>query len=88
MAPVLAIIGQLFVEIHALDAKIQETAQERHPETALISQVPGVDTLAATVYVLNVEDPERFPKSHAVGSYLGLRLRQADSAHSSPTPHH
>ena len=41
-------------------------------------------TLTATVYVLTVEDPERFPRSRAVGSYLGLRPRQADSGTLSP----
>jgi len=47
----------------ALDAKIQEMAQDSYPETALLSQVPGVGTLTATVYVLTGEDPERLTSS-------------------------
>jgi hypothetical protein len=77
LSPVLAMIANLSEEIRALDENIEEMAQERYPETALLSQVPGVGTLTATVYVLTVEDPERFPKSRAVGSYLGLRPRQS-----------
>jgi transposase len=84
LAPVLTIIQGLSEEIRALDTKIEEMAEERYPETALLSQVPGVGTLTATVYVLTVEDPERFPKSRAVGSYLGLRPRQASSGSLEP----
>lgn len=84
LSPVVAVIAQLSEEIRALDQKIEDMAKERYPETALLSQVPGVGTLTATVYVLTVEDPARFPKSRAVGSYLGLRPRQADSGTLSP----
>jgi transposase len=84
LAPVLAIIASLSGEIRALDAKIEEMAKERYPETALLSQVPGVGILTATAYVLTVEDPERFPKSRSVGSYLGLRPRQASSGSLEP----
>jgi len=84
LAPVLTIIQGLSDEIRALDARIEEMAQERYPETALLSQVPGVGTLTATVYVLTVEDPERFPRSRSVGSYLGLRPRQARSGSLDP----
>jgi len=84
LAPVLTVIQGLSEEIRALDAKIEEMAKERYPETALLSQVPGVGTLTATVYVLTVEDPRRFPKSRSVGSYLGLRPRQASSGSLDP----
>jgi transposase len=82
--PVLAIIAQLSAEISALDAQIEELARERYPQTALLTQVPGVGTLTATVYVLTVEDPARFSKSRSVGSYLGLRPRQASSGSLEP----
>ena len=84
LAPVLAIIASFSQEIRALDAKIEEMAKERYPETALLSQVPGVGILTATAYVLTVEDPERFPRSRSVGSYLGLRPRQASSGSLDP----
>ena len=84
LAPVLDIIQNLSEEIRALEKKIDDMAKERYPETALLSQVPGVGTLTATVYVLTVEDPQRFPKSRSVGSYLGLRPRQASSGSLEP----
>jgi len=84
LTPVLTVIEQLSAEIRALDAQIETMARERYPETALLAQVPGVGTLTATVYVLTLEDPERFPRSRSVGSYLGLRPRQADSGSLAP----
>jgi len=82
--PVLAMIAELCTQIHALDERIEEMARQRYPETALLTQVPGVGTLTATVYVLTLEDPERFPRSRSVGSYLGLRPRQRDSGSLQP----
>jgi transposase len=84
LEPVLAAIAQLSAQIHVLDGQIEELAQKRYPQTALLTQVPGVGTLTATVYVLTVEDPERFSRSRSVGSYLGLRPRQRDSGATQP----
>ncbi len=84
LAPVLTVIAQVSDEIRALDTKIEEMAGERYPETALLTQVAGVGTLTATVYVLTLEDPQRFPRSRSVGSYLGLRPRQRDSGSLQP----
>ena len=84
LAPVLAVIAGLCAQIRALDERIEEMARQRYPETALLTQAPGVGTLTATVYVLTLEDPERFPRSRSVGSYLGLRPRQRDSGSLQP----
>ena len=35
-------------------------------------------------YMLTIGDPERFDKSRAVGSFLGLRPKQNDSAERKP----
>ena len=53
----------------------------------LLRQVPGVGALTALTYVLTLEDPARFADPRAVGSYLGLRPRQADSGDLSPQLH-
>ena len=45
---------------------------------------PRVGTLTAQCFLLTIEDPARFPKTRAVGSYVGLRPRQADSGSLSP----
>ena len=84
LGPVLAVIAGLCAQIRALDERIEEMARQRYPETALLTQVPGVGTLTATVYVLTLEDPERFPRSRFVGSYLGLRPRRRDSGSLQP----
>ena len=46
-------------------------AQKRYPQTALLTQVPGVGTLTATVYVLTVENPARFPRRRSVAPISG-----------------
>ena len=84
LLPVLAAIAQLTEEIKVLDDLIEKTARERYPDTALLTQVPGVGTLTAQCFLLTIEDPARFPKARAVASYVGLRPRQAESGSISP----
>ena len=84
LAPVLRAISKLSVEIKALDEQIERTAEERYPETRLLTQVPGVGILTAQCFMLTIEDPARFPKPRSVASYVGLRPRQADSGSLSP----
>jgi transposase len=84
LSPVLATIAQLTAEIKALDALIEKTARESYPETALLTQVPGVGAITAQCFLLTIEDPARFPQARAVASYLGLRPRQAESGSLSP----
>jgi transposase len=84
LLPVLSTIAGLTREIRALEERIEQAAKERYPETALLSQVPGVGTLTALCFQLTIEDPARFPKARAVASYLGLRPRRKDSGSLSP----
>jgi transposase len=46
--------------------------------------VGSVGRVTSLAYVLTLEDPSRFPRARAVGSYLGLRPRQADSGDLKP----
>ena len=85
LTSVLDLIERLGNEIAAYDRKIEALAAERYRETETIASVHGVGTLTALCYVLTLEDPERFKSSRAVGSYLGLRPKQADSGQSSPS---
>ena len=84
LSPVLATIEHLTQEIKALDELIEKAARERYPETALLTQVPGVGTLTAQCFILTIEDPARFPRPRAVASYLGLRPRRAESGSLAP----
>jgi transposase len=49
-----------------------------------LRQVKGVGPLTSLAYVLTLEDPDRFPKSRAVGPYLGLVPKQEDSGNRQP----
>ncbi len=79
LGPVIDIISVLTQQIRDLNDKIDTLARESYKETALLAQVPGVGTLTALAYVLTIEDPGRFSRARAVGSYLGLRPRQDES---------
>ena len=84
LGPVLGMISALTAEIRGLDQKIQALARDSYPDTSLLTQVQGVGSLTALAYMLRVEDPARFPRARAVGSYFGLRPRQADSGKLKP----
>ena len=58
--------------------------EQRYPQAQLLAQVPGVGPLTSVAYILTLEAPHRFKSSRAVGSYLGLRPRQADSGSREP----
>jgi transposase len=77
-------IERLTAAIGVQDRAIETLCTERYPQTALLRQVAGVGPITALAYVLTIEDPARFRRSRAVGSYLGLRPRQRDSGESHP----
>jgi transposase len=84
LAPVLEAIDTISGEIRAYDRHVAALADSSYPETRRLRQVPGVGPVTALTYVLTLEDPQRFPSSRAVGSYLGLRPRQRDSGGDEP----
>lgn len=84
LEPVISIISALSLQIRELDQRIEALTRDTYPETALLSQVPGVGHLTALAYVLTVEDPTRFRHARSMGSYLGLRPRQDESGTMKP----
>lgn len=84
LVPVVDAIAELTKQIEGMEKWIEELAENEYPETALLTQVPGVGTLTALCYVLTLERPERFRTSRSVGSYLGLVPARHDSGESSP----
>lgn len=84
LEPVLETIGELTRRIRRYEKRIEALAEERYPETTLLRPVGGVGTLTALCYVLTIEDPARFPRSRAVGAYLGLVPKQSDSGDAEP----
>jgi len=79
LGPVIDIVAVLTEQIQDLNDKVETLARDIYKETALLAQVPGVGTLTSLAYVLTIEDPSRFSRARAVGSYLGLRPRQDES---------
>jgi transposase len=87
LGPELETIARLTAQIRDLDRRVEEMAKTNYPEIGALGQVPGVGPVTATTYVLTLEDPGRFPRSRAVGCYVGLRPRQADSGDQKPQLH-
>ncbi len=82
LEPLLAEISSLTESIRSYDRQIEELAQTKNPETAVLRQVTGVGALTALSFVLTLEDPRRFSRSREVGAYLGLRPKQRESGNS------
>ena len=72
LAPVLASIEALTMQVRACDKSLEHLAAEHYPEVERLTQVAGVGCLTALTYVLVLEDPSRFPRSRDVGPYIGL----------------
>jgi transposase len=84
LKPVLETIASLSARIRDYDKRIEQIAAQLYPETELLRQIRGVGTLTALVFVLTLEDPERFQKSRAVGAYLGLAPAKNQSGEHDP----
>jgi transposase len=87
LEPLLAGIEDLSKQIREYNQRIEQLAQERYPQTALLKQVKGVGTLIAITFLLTLEDPHRFGKSRDVGCYLGLQPGRRNSGQSQPQMH-
>ena len=79
LAPIVAVLELTSQQIATLDKQIAELCAETYPETARLTQVPGVGPLTALCYVLTIDDPTRFAKSRHVGAYVGLVPRRDQS---------
>jgi transposase len=82
--PLLRVIEGLSQEIRKSDRLVEKIARERYAATEVLKQPDGVGTLTALAYAVTIVDPHRFPKSRAVGSFLGLRPRRSASGDSDP----
>ena len=70
LEPLLAGIESLSERIREYNEGIEQLAQERYPQVALLKQVKGVGTPIALTFLLTLEDAHRFRKSREVGCYL------------------
>jgi transposase len=84
LAPVFAVIATLSEQIKAADAAVANLITAHYPVAKGLQQIPGVGPLISLTFVLTLDDPTRFPKSRAVGPYLGLTPRQRSSGDRAP----
>lgn len=83
VAPIIEMIRTLTAAIKEYERRI-EAMETKYPDVRLLRQVRGVGPLTATAYVLTIEDPYRFSRSRAVGTYLGLRSARSQSGDTDP----
>jgi len=74
LEPVMKQIGDLTALIKGYNKAIENKVKE-DPAASLLAQVKGVGDVIALAFVSTVEDPNRFPQTRKIGSYLGLRPR-------------
>lgn len=79
VAPLVVTALELDEKVGALDSEVIE-AGRAFPEVARFQRVPGIGPLVALSYVLCLEDPNRFPSSRDIPSFLGLRPVMRESA--------
>ena len=81
---ILDVIETLTEKIRVFDRAVEDACENAYPETKLLRQVSGVGPITALSFVLTIEDPHRFQKSRAVGSYIGLTPRTYESGQKDP----
>lgn len=84
LAPLMVMIEHTTAQIRSFDREIERMCETEYPQTANLRQISGVGPLTALGYVLVIEDPGRFPNARAVGPYLGLTPRRAQSGDHDP----
>lgn len=84
LSPVLDVIDAHSTAIKLFDARIEQLARGRYPDTEWLMQVGGVGALTALSYVLVLGDAKRFKRSRMVGPYLGLTPARDQSGNSDP----
>ncbi len=84
LMPILDTIASLSQQIRVYDRQIEALCESKYPETKLLRKVSGVGPLTALAYTLTLEDPQRFPKSRAVGPAVGLVPKRDQSGDRDP----
>jgi transposase len=81
--PMYETLAKLDEQIREQDKLIGKKAAE-NPDVAVLGQVDGVGALTALVYLLTLEDKDRFTKSRMAAAFLGLRPRKQKSGSDDP----
>jgi len=78
LKPLFGTLQQLHLEIRTEDQTLARIAK-RYPEVEVLSQPDGVGLLTALVYLLTLEDKNRFKNSRMAGAFIGLRPKKDQS---------
>ncbi len=84
LEPLYELLERLHEQVRALDRTIEKVLAEKYPDVKVISQPSGVGVLTALVFLLTIENKERFAKSRMAGAFLGLRPRKGQSGDDDP----
>ncbi len=80
--PLLSARLALLKEYEELNENVVKVARI-DPVAQLLMTAPGVGPITALTYKATIDDPDRFPKSSAVGTHLGLTPRVRESGETS-----
>jgi len=83
LEPIYQALEGIDEQIRECDTMIERIAK-RYPDVEVVSQPAGVGVLTALVFILTIEDKDRFAKSRMAGAFLGLRPRRSQSCSSDP----
>jgi transposase len=83
LEPIYQALEKIDEQIRECDTMIERVAK-RYPDVEVVSQINGVGVLTALVFVLTIEDKNRFEKSRMVGAFVGLRPRKSKSCNDDP----
>jgi transposase len=83
LEPIYEVLESVNDQIKQHDRTIHRIAK-RYPEVEAISQVDSVGTLTALVFMLTIEDKNRFEKSRMAGAFIGLRPRKGQTGDHDP----
>jgi transposase len=83
LEPIYEVLERVDDQIKQHDRMIDRIAK-RYPDVEVISQPDSIGTLTALVFMLTIEDKNRFEKSRMAGSFLGLRPRKSQTGDDDP----
>jgi transposase len=86
LSPVYGALEDLAEQIAKCDRAIKQLAKQ-YPDVEVVGQPKGVGLLTALVFILTIEDKNRFQKSRDVGPFIGLTPRKRKSSTSNPQLH-
>jgi transposase len=74
----LTVYGTICLEVKRIDQRIEKIT-ESDEDVQLFKTIPGVGSVTALTFKLEIDDPTRFKKSRSVGAYVGMTPRQYSS---------